>query len=102
MSKGRAVAELVKLGPLPSSENANEAQLQLLKLLMEKIDEPVSDDEARALVKLFGSDECFGLAWELVHKIETAPGWPLCDVLKKQECENEWVEFLRIRVKNAI
>ena len=37
----------------------------------------------------------FGLAWSLLHAIETAPGWPLMDVLSN--ADNEWIERLRER-----
>jgi phage-related protein len=30
----------------------------------------VSDEEARSLVRLFGLDECYSLAWTLVHLLE--------------------------------
>jgi hypothetical protein len=63
-----------------------------------KIEQPISDDDARALVKLFGPDDSFGLAWTLLHLIETAPGWPLEDVL--DESGNEWVDRLKQRAKN--
>ncbi|MEU0382903.1 hypothetical protein [Streptomyces chartreusis] len=42
--------------------------------LLERIPKPVTDDEAQALATLFGPDNCFGLAWTLLHLIETAPG----------------------------
>lgn len=90
-----AVEELVKLGPLPSSENPGVAQLEKFQNLLTRIEQPISDDEARALVKMFGPDDCFGLAWTLVHIIETAPGWPLHDALSGMQ--NEWIETLRQR-----
>ncbi|MDB6032726.1 MAG: hypothetical protein JWM16_3064, partial [Verrucomicrobiales bacterium] len=34
-----------------------------------------------ALVKVFGPDDYYGLAWSLLHLIESAPGWPLADCL---------------------
>jgi len=42
--------------------------------LLAAVKTPVSDDEARALVRVFGPDDCFGLAWTLLHLIETAHG----------------------------
>lgn len=47
------------------------------------------------MVSLFGQDSCFGLAWSLLHLIETSPNWPLSDVLSN--CSNEWVLRLRDR-----
>ncbi len=89
------VGELVKLGVLPDSLSPDVAKLQKIQALLAKVEQPVSDDDARALVKLFGSDECFGLAWTLLHLIETAPGWPLYETLG--ESENEWVDRLKQR-----
>ena len=76
----QAVLELGKLGPLPPSDQAVRENLQDLvekyeKLIM-SIEKPITDEEARVLVKVFGPDDCFGLVWPLVHLIESAPGWP--------------------------
>lgn len=92
------VDELAGLGPFPSTEEADEAKVGRIEDLLEQLEKPVSNEEARALVKLFGPDECFGLAWTLMHLIETAPDWPLWDVLVKTENENEWIGTLRERV----
>ncbi len=89
------VIELSKLGPLPPSDDADVALLKKFEELAGVIQEPVTDEEARVLVRIFGPDECFGLAWTLVHLIETAPGWPLVDCL--QDTEHEWVRRLRDR-----
>jgi hypothetical protein len=93
------VQELVKLGQLPSSVKANLVNLEKFQTLLMKVEQPISDDDAQALVKLFGPDECFGLAWTLVHLIETAPGWPLEGVL--DESESEWINRLKQRAKNV-
>lgn len=47
------------------------------------------------MVSLFGQDSCFGLAWSLLHLIETSPNWPLADVLSN--CSNEWAVRLHER-----
>jgi hypothetical protein len=52
-------------------------------------------DEAKALVELFGADDCFGLAWTLLHAIETAPGRPILDALG--DTENQWIARLKQR-----
>ena len=89
------VEELVMLGPLPSSEKSDIAKLQKFETALAKIRQPISDDKARALVRLFGPDDCFGLAWCLLHVIETAPNWPLQDCLRLSG--NEWVDRLKER-----
>ena len=71
------VEELVKLGALPASSAPDVQRLEKIQTLLGQVERPITDDEARALSKLFGPDECFGLAWTLLHLIETAPGWPL-------------------------
>jgi len=91
------VGELVKLGPLPSSVKPDAVGLQKFQTLLERVDQPISNDDARALVNLFGPDDCFGLAWTLLHLIETAPGWPLEDVLERSG--NEWIERLKRRAR---
>lgn len=47
------------------------------------------------MISLFGQDDCFGLAWSMLHLIETSPNWPLADVLS--DFSNEWIYRLRER-----
>ena len=94
-----AILELENLGSLPSSATRDVARLKVVQELLEQIERPVSNDDARVLVKLFGPDDCFGLAWTLVHLIETAPNWPLEDCLVG--AENEWIKVLEQRLANA-
>lgn len=89
------IERLLLLGPLPSEDDALVEKLHLMECELRSISKPVTNDEARALVTLFGPDDCFGAAWSLLHLIETAPGWPLSDCLVDRE--NEWVETLRGR-----
>lgn len=97
------VIELGRLGPLPPSdvvvrENFDSLIDKYGQLLM-SIEKPVTDEEARVLVKLFGPDDGFGLVWPLVSLVESAPGWPLADCL--ENIDNEWIRLLRQRVRNA-
>jgi hypothetical protein len=74
------IKELEKMGPLPSYKIAMQPD-QLEKLerytqLIVSIQKPVTDEEARVLVTLFGPDDCFELEETLVHLVESAPGWP--------------------------
>lgn len=92
------VRELVELGPLPDEE-ADVERIRRHDERLHRITEPVTDEEARALVGLFGPDNCYGLAWTLLHLIETAPNWPLEECL--QDDGNEWIRRLRQRVENA-
>jgi len=90
-----AVSEFVTLGRLPGDKAATVQSLQRLETLLDQISRPVTDNEARALAGCFGPDDCFGLAWSLLHAIETAPGWPLADALV--DVDNEWIKRLRTR-----
>ena len=98
MSEGRAIRseirDLVALGPFPSAENVDLATIKRQQELLQCIHAPVTDDESRALVRLFGPDDYFGLAWTVLHLIELAPGWPLWDCLSDS---NEWNARLQSR-----
>src|SRR5215831_13490779 len=98
MAMQTAVVELTKLGPLPRSADAKPKIVERWQNLLAAVRTPVSDDEARALVRHFGPDDCFGLAWTLLHLIETAPSWPLPDCLARPG--NEWIDLLRKRARN--
>jgi hypothetical protein len=91
------VKQLVAMGPLPDATSAarNPLTLEKYQRLLDSIERPVTDTEAAALAKLFGPDDCFGLAWTLVHLIESAPGWPLLDRLPAPD--NDWTKVLRDR-----
>ncbi|WP_146984133.1 hypothetical protein [Bradyrhizobium macuxiense] len=90
-----AIERLVQIGPLPSSIVATAPILQELDALLAKAQTPITDDEARALVRLFGPDDCFGLSWSLLHVIETSPSWPIADALRG--LSGEWIDRLRER-----
>lgn len=89
------VEELRKLGPLPSEDEAEVAHIEKLEKLYRAIAKPITDDEARVLIELFGPDGCYGVASSFMHLIETAPGWPLKECL--QQLNNEWKIELRNR-----
>lgn len=89
------VNELLQIGPFPPSHRAVPATVKRQQELMRLITPPISDAEARELLKLFGPDDYFGLAWTLLHLVEGAPHWPLPDCLTGT---NEWITRLRDRV----
>jgi hypothetical protein len=96
----QAITAMLGLGPLPSSATATIATLQAFEEQLSKVRSPVTDEEACQLVKLFGPDDCFGLAWTLLHLVETAPGWPVKGAL--DNLEGEWIDRLRARAEVAI
>jgi|SRR6516162_5795408 hypothetical protein len=98
------IVELVRLGPLPSEAQADVEHLKRFQEVVEEVIQdskhrPLTNEETKALVGLFGADECFGGAWSLLHLIETAPSWPIEECM--QNTSNEWVARLKRRVENA-
>jgi hypothetical protein len=93
----QAIIALLELGPLPSSATVTTVTVQAFEDRLSKVQTPVTDEEACALVKLFGPDDCLGLAWTLLHLIETASGWPFKGTL--DTLEGEWIERLRERAE---
>ncbi|RYY83030.1 MAG: hypothetical protein EOO15_22065 [Chitinophagaceae bacterium] len=91
----KEVVILTTLGPLPSETAASVELLKQLDAAYRAIDRPITDEEAIALVEMFGKDGCFGLASSLAHLIETAPSWPLSQCLRN--VANPWVVELRDR-----
>jgi hypothetical protein len=90
------VRNLLRIGPLPSSTSEIPV-IQEWEDALEKITFPLSDEEAGELVALFPAceDECFGLAWTLLHLVESAPNWPIRECL--QDTNNPWIVRLRKR-----
>jgi hypothetical protein len=52
-----AVERLARIGPLPSSRVAAVPELRELEALLGEVQTPITDNEARALVRLFGPDD---------------------------------------------
>ncbi len=70
------VERLVRLGALPAESNAEMSKVEEFQRALEVIAAPVSTEEASHLMTVFGPDDCFGLAWTLLHLIESAPELP--------------------------
>ncbi|WP_250002994.1 hypothetical protein [Actinoplanes sp. M2I2] len=97
------VQRFVELGPLPSEEDNSEdgdADFDNLEQVLRGIERPVNQVEAAALSGSFGTDNCFGLAWTLLHLIETAPiPIPLTEPAADA---NPWIRRLWLRQQNAL
>ncbi|MFE7094443.1 hypothetical protein [Streptomyces erythrochromogenes] len=81
------VLTFVADGPLPDCD-ADEEEIDRRVTRLEAISRPVSGEEATALVACFGPDDCYGVAWTLLHLIETGPN----PVLRTRPAPdaNEW------------
>jgi hypothetical protein len=95
----RELQELVSLGPFPASSEADKELIQKQEELLRSIKPPVSDEEAKHLVRLFGPDDYFGGAWTVVHLVETAPHWPISECLT--DTSNEWIVRLQHRARRG-
>ena len=83
---------LVSLGTLPAEQNADPSLVETFQRALESISPPVTTQEAKELLNVFGPDDCFGGAWTLLHLIETAPETPLTSTPPSDA--NEWVRYL--------
>ncbi|MFD8951589.1 hypothetical protein ACFV0B_22320 [Streptomyces xanthophaeus] len=68
----REVQTFVADGPLPDWD-AGEEEIDRRVTQLEAITKPVTGEEAAALVSCAGPDESYGVAWTLLHLIETGP-----------------------------
>lgn len=94
------VTAFVELAPLPSYDaNPGTEELSRIEAALQAISAPVSDEEAQLLTECFGDDDCFGLAWALVHLIETAPTFAV--VAPSDDFENPWKAVLWQRSENT-
>jgi len=97
------VRNFVRLGPLTSeldnSEEGDEAFDELERAL-HAIEKPVTDDEAQLLLGSFGEDNSFGLAWTLLHLIESAPSPPVTS--EPPPGSNSWIVRMWIRYRNSL
>lgn len=90
------VQELIQLGPFPVSQDADADDIDRRGAILNRIKTPVTDEEANALLSCFGPDEAFGLAWALLHIIETAPGGSPVKAMPPPSA-NEWIRRLWYR-----
>lgn len=93
----QAISALLVLGPLPSSAAAACPTMHAFEEHLSKVQTPITDEEAYALVKLFGPDDCFVLAWTVLHLIETARSRPVESALIG--LEGDWIDRLRERAE---
>ncbi len=89
------VQQFLSLGQLPSEREATEEAVARHQEALFSILPPLSLEEAEAVVGVFGPDSCFGLAWTLLHLIETAPGWEEYALSLPEG--GEWANTLRHR-----
>ncbi|MCP2358364.1 hypothetical protein HD597_005384 [Nonomuraea thailandensis] len=89
------VAIFTAEGPLPDW-NGSEEEISRRSRQLEAIPRPVTAQEAQALAACFGPDDCYGVAWTLVHLIETSPG-PLPAISRPGPDAGHWHHTLWAR-----
>ena len=97
MTIRQSITDFLATGQLPDEHDSTDDEIKRADDLLNQIEKekPVTDEEAAALVTVFGADTCFGLAWTLLHIIETAPGVGADEYLAHSD--NFWVQMLRNR-----
>ncbi|MFE2839248.1 hypothetical protein [Streptomyces mirabilis] len=92
------VQTFVADGPLPDWDSSEEEVDRRYDQLC-AIVRPVTGEEAKALVSCFGPDDCYGVAWTLLHLIETGPN-PVLATDPGPDA-NEWHQRLYLRAMNG-
>lgn len=94
------IRTMVELGRLPADDDAEEAHLKAFQEATEAAEAAVGEggvtaEEARALMACFGDtdDSSYGLAWAVLHLIETCPGGVPFDY-DLETAPNHWLRFL--------
>lgn len=87
--------------PTDRESEDNPERLELWQTLLDQLPAPVSDLEAIRLSTFFPVDDSdsYGLAWELLHLIETAPTWPIEKALSL--APDYWREMMTARLKSS-
>ncbi|MFE3682239.1 hypothetical protein ACFXPM_03245 [Streptomyces sp. NPDC059095] len=80
-------------GPLPDWDTDDDEEIDRRAKQIEAISRPVTVEEAHALATCFGPDDCYGVAWSLVHLIETGPG-PVPPVTRPGPSSSVWQQTL--------
>jgi hypothetical protein len=85
-------------GPLPDWD-ASAEEIDCRGEQLTAISRPVTGEEARSLIACFGPDDCHGVAWTLLHLIETGPNPVL--ISRPAPDANEWQHLLWKRAVNG-
>ncbi|MFJ4792823.1 hypothetical protein [Kitasatospora purpeofusca] len=80
-------------------QSADEEEIDRRVAQPAAVTEPVTGAEARALATCFGSDDCYGVAWTLLHLVETGPNLVLA--AEPAPDSGEWHHRLWGRIVNS-
>ncbi len=95
------VKELIDRKGLVLSDDASIETVQWVQDTLSSLQTPLQDEEAIGLLGILSrsDDTCYGLNWEILHYIETAPSWPIWAALKN--AQGGWAATLKQRLDNA-
>ena len=96
-ANSKVVDELVKMGRLPSSDQADEGYLESFQALLGEVDGDLDKCDSIRLLQLLGPDDCFGLAWSIVHIVENCSEWPF--LFEIPDIDPGWMSVLEERSK---
>jgi hypothetical protein len=85
--------------PYPATQPATTrrplAMLLALTVAVFTLPAPLTPAAGQLLLTIFGPGNCFGLAWTVLHLIETAPG--ALTAVYARNADNDWVKLLERR-----
>lgn len=97
------VLALATFGPLPPEQEWDEQPIEDFAAAIEAVPRPISAEERDALLPLFdrpSEDSVWGVAWGVLHLLETAPsdGWQL----RLPRGSSYWYDVLAMRWENYL
>lgn len=97
-----SIQTIAALGVLPAEDDADVDTVKRWQQAIEAIPRPVTNEEAVVLMDALprAEDDCFGLAWTLVHACETAQDYN-SELVARSTLTGEWREQLLDRLRNA-
>lgn len=100
----QAIVELEKMGKLPEDTNDDDISDDVIakyESLLTSIIPPITDEEAKVLIKIMPDDSFYGSEWSILHLLETSPHWSK-EIIELSDSE-KWKQrmFNRLQSKNS-
>ena len=89
-----AVQQLVACGRLPDAASVSTEDLDWYEDRIDSLESPLTNEEAVALYTIVGDDTFYGLAWSLIHRIESAPDWPIWTCFDQIETQTQHILYM--------
>ena len=95
LENSEIVDKLVDVGRLPASDRVDKDYLESFQALLREIDGDLDKSDSIRILQLLGPDDCFGLAWSIVHIAENCSEWPFFSEMSG--VDPGWVRILEER-----